>query len=61
MMKWMLVLVFAVGPGEFDYKVHAVSKTVAECYYEMTLLDWGNEYPVNQDAFCIRATEENLP
>jgi|TARA_R110000737_G_scaffold199957_1_gene219568 hypothetical protein len=60
-MKWMLVLVFAVGPGELDYKIHAVRDTIAECYFEKTMVDWEKEHPANQDAFCIRVTEENLP
>lgn len=55
------MLVFAVGPGELDYKIHAVRDTIAECYFEKTMVDWEKEHPANQDAFCIRVTEENLP
>jgi hypothetical protein len=60
-MQWMLVMAFAIGSGEIDYKIHAISDTMAGCYYEKTLLDWDADYPANQDAFCIRVTEENLP
>ena len=60
-MKWMLVLVFAIGPGELGYKIHVVSDTVADCYFEKTKIDWDAEYPPNRNAFCIRVTEENLP
>jgi len=54
-------MAFAIGSGEIDYKIHAISDTMAGCYYEKTLLDWDADYPANRDAFCIRVTEENLP
>ena len=56
-MVWVLVLVSALSVDEFDVTPLVQTKTMAECYFESTLLEFELYEKNNQELLCIRVDE----
>ena len=56
-MVWVLVLVSALSVDEFDVMPLVQTKTMAECYFESTVLEFELYEKNNQELLCIRVDE----
>ena len=55
---WVLVLVTALTPFEFDVKPLAHTDTMAQCYFQSTVAEFDMTQEVNKELLCIRVDEE---
>jgi len=55
---WVLVLVTALTPFEFDVKPLAQTDTMAQCYFQSTVAEFDMTQEVNKELLCIRVDEE---
>ena len=56
---WVLVLVTALTPFEFDIKPLMHTDTMAQCYFQSTVaeFDMAQEENFNKELLCIRVDE----
>ena len=55
---WVLVLVTALTPFEFDVKPLVQTDTMAQCYFQSTVAEFDMTQEVNKELLCIRVDEE---
>lgn len=56
--EWVLVLVTALSPFEFDVKPLAHTRTMAECYFQSTVTEFDIVQEYNKELLCIRVDKE---
>ena len=55
---WVLVLVTALTPFDFDVRPLMHTDTMAQCYFQSTVTEFDMTQEVNKELLCIRVDEE---
>ena len=58
--EWMLVLVTAITPTDYDVVALADARSMSECYYKSTLVDMDVTREQNQEMLCIKLDQVYL-
>ena len=56
--EWVLILVTAVTPFEFDVAPLVHTQTMAECYFQSTVAEFDMTQEINKELLCIRVDED---
>lgn len=56
--EWVLVLVTAVTPFEFEVEPLMHTRTIAECYFQSTVTEFDIVQEYNKELLCIRVNKE---
>lgn len=56
---WVLVLIIAITPYEFEVRPLLQTDTMAQCYFQSTVaeFDMGQEENFNKELLCIRVDD----
>ena len=55
---WVLVMVTALTPFDYEVKPLAQTNTMAECYFQSTVTEFDITKDINKELLCIRVDEE---
>lgn len=59
-MKWLLIIVTAVAPGEFQNKVLGQYEMMSQCHVAATEIHWEEMMPVNNEMLCIQVSGDKV-
>ena len=57
---WLLLMVTAMSPGEFQTEVLGKHEMMSQCHVAATQIDWEELMPVNNELLCIQVSEDNV-
>lgn len=59
-MQWLLMIVTAVAPGEFQNEVLSQHDTISQCHVAATQIHWEEMMAINNEMLCIQVSGDRV-